>query len=98
MQGSGHGEGLGGHQIVLPSEPNYYITAPYLWTINFGRREFTSQKSSWELFWGGCNSYRGFAQDFCSIVSGVLGLWEKYFEGVVTEFVHLRNRERMEPY
>ena len=33
--------------------PNYYITAPYFWTINFGRRNviITSQKLSWNYFW-----------------------------------------------
>ena len=32
---------------------NYYITAPYFWTINFGRHNviITSQKSSWNYFW-----------------------------------------------
>ena len=32
---------------------NYYITAPYFWTINFGRRNviITSQKLSLNFFW-----------------------------------------------
>ena len=32
---------------------NYYITAPYFGTINFGRRnvKITSQKWSWNYFW-----------------------------------------------
>ena len=32
---------------------NYYITARYSWTINFGRRnvKITSQKLSWNYFW-----------------------------------------------
>ena len=37
----------------IPSVPNYYITAPYFQTINFGRRnvKIASQKSSWNYLW-----------------------------------------------
>ena len=44
---------------------NCSITAPYFWTINFGRRNvnitiITSQKLTWNYFFGRRNSYRGF--------------------------------------
>ena len=46
------GEGGGGFSVYHLSQ-NYYITAPYFWTINFGHRNviITSQKSSWNYFW-----------------------------------------------
>ena len=49
---------------------NYYITAPYFWTINFGRRNviITSQKSSWNYFW--VLVLTGDLKDFRTVISG----------------------------
>ena len=55
---------------------NYYITARYFWTINFGRPnvKITSQELSWNYYWGAV-ILAGDLSDFCTVISGKLGLW-----------------------
>ena len=64
---------------------NHYITAPYFWTINFGRRNviITSQKSSWNYFLGAV-ILTGDLKDFRTVISGDFGPLGELISGAVT--------------
>ena len=76
--------GKGGASPKYHLSQNYHITAPYLldnvftcWVPNV---KITSQKSSWTYFWGTVILTGDLIEgDFCTPISGDLGLWENWF-------------------